>query len=70
MDYFHESRLAMQASWTAQAMARNNQGGYYGNPGQQAFGAPYAPPYGSMENQSRSRNHCDEDVYDDYGYDL
>ena len=71
MDYFHESRLAMQANWTAHAM--HTQGGYYANPGQQVYGAPYAPPYARApmgQQQSRSNRRRDKDEYDDYGYDL
>ena len=60
IDHFQEARLAMQASWTAQAMLRNSQR----QP--QGYGYGYGYP---NEQQGRGRRR-DDDAYDDYGYDL
>lgn len=59
MDYFHEARLAKQASWTANAMYRTAQqppqdqyGGYY----QQPYGMPQQmPPYMMQQQQMQQR---------------
>lgn len=56
VDYIQESRLAMQANWTAQAMLRNSQHQPQG--------------YGYPNEQQGRRRRRDDDAYDDYGYDL
>lgn len=65
VDYFHEQRLARQASWTAQAMARSQQppNGYYVQPGQMYYGMP-------MNENPNMRPRRDDDAYDDYGFDI